>query len=164
MFNFIHILNNFLDRKPTLAFFLVTFLVMNACFLVVYQEFVTLIPGISIFGLIIIFFLFKNGLIKVKFDKSKYIIPTENEEIVVRKGFMTEGKMSMFGFTTKGGYWFKKGEVWKIKKVIELDTEWRLMIKDEERNIVLNIRYLETRKFWATKADLRNEILEKIGI
>ncbi len=101
-------------------------------------------------------------------NRCDYNIPVIGEFVVVKKLFYWNGSfhkhcprkdpMSKPWFFT-----IKKGDIFEIIDIEEIDGDWLIYMIDKSGDQI-NIKYFESRKYWQTKSDIRNNILNKLGI
>jgi RecB family endonuclease NucS len=114
---------------------------------------------------------------KVKFDRSKYFVPEVGEIVVVKKDFYYDGSFRKFINQSDPGQkpnWWKvtEGTELVIINVDETDGDWKIIFVDNSKSSALQftlrgdmyLYYLDTKKYWDTKANIRNNLLKKLGI
>jgi hypothetical protein len=145
--------------------------------------------GISLFTgvmLYVIVCFFALGRTRFKFDRSLYKIPEVGEILVVTKPFFWDGGFLKAPRT--GGPYFKpntleieRGTEWKITEVVincpNHESDWTIYMEFINKNnieilsthgrvrvIQMDIRYFESRGYWRTKSDIRNDKLKRLGL
>jgi hypothetical protein len=105
----------------------------------------------------------------VKFDKSIYQSPPKaGETVLVTKDFYYDGSFRKYINLTdpsqKPNWWkVSKGTELVILDVIETSTDWKIRFLDQSKGDI-DLYYLDTKKYWNTKANIRNNLLKKLGI
>lgn len=127
------------------------------------------ISGLSISGLIIfilmismisIFAILRSSN-KIEFDRSIYNVPNVGETIVIKKDFVIKNNIYQNSYQLK----FTKGSELTIYSVEKIDGDWLIYLTDSRQSIGTKcINYFETKKYWDTRANIRNKSLSKIGI
>lgn len=100
-----------------------------------------------------------------KLDKSVYDVPQEGEVIVTTKDFYWDGSLKTYhvqSHTSKPNTIFiKKGTEFKIIIILEGSEDWTLSLHSQDGiNIVLT--YFESRKYYKTKSQIREDKLKKL--
>lgn len=100
-----------------------------------------------------------------KLDKSVYDVPQEGEVIVTTKDFYWDGSLKTYlvqSHTSKPNTIFiKKGTEFKIIIILEGSEDWTLCLHSQDGiNIVLT--YFESRKYYKTKSQIREDKLKKL--
>ena len=108
----------------------------------------------GIIAMLLILFKIKMGVFVV-FDKSKYNIPIIGEIITVTSDIHT---MSYIG-----EYLFK-GVEYTVYDVVEQDDDWIIFVGNEQINKLYGYRisYMQHKKYFTTKSDIRNKKLDKL--
>lgn len=107
-----------------------------------------------------------NG--KIKFNRSKYDVPLVGETLVVTKTFYWDGSFRKFINPTdpsRKPWWYTlpKGKEMRVLSILKVEGDWEITLTDEfDDKVVIN--YFESRKYWRTKTDIRDEKLRRIGI
>jgi len=165
--NKIYRFNRWLDKRETLKFILLIVYILLG--------FGSLQFGNLIFGTIMIsilcFITISRVFIidgRVKFDRSKYDVPQTGEIVIVQKDFYYDGSFRKFINTTdpsqKPNWWcIPKGTELVILNVEETDGDWKIRFLDQSKGD-MNLYYLDTKNYWETKSNIRNKILNKLGI
>jgi hypothetical protein len=103
----------------------------------------------------------------IKFDRKHYNIPSVGEIIVIKKKFFWNGSFLKYIETPPGNKpWFfviNPKDEWKVIEIKELDGDWMIYMLDKSGDQI-HIKYFESKKYWQTKSDIRNNILKKLGI
>lgn len=159
--------NLWLDKNETFKFiFMIVFISIG----IVNIQFGDLIFGVLMMLLLCLFALYRifmqNG--SAIFDRTLYHIPVVGEKILITKLFYWDGAFKKFineSDPSRKPWWFtiRKGDEFEVISVLKVTGDWEIgMIDKAGDKIVVN--YFESRKYWKTKQDIRNEKLEKIGI
>ena len=170
--NSIFRLNRWLDRNEAFKFLFMVSIV--ACGMINIQ-FGNLFLGVfmilSLTSLGLYRILIHDGM--VRFDRSKYQVPQVGEIVVVKKDFYYDGSFRKFINQSDPG---QKPNFWKVSKGTELvilnveetDGDWKVRLIEPTINSQtrgdLHLYYLDTKDYWDTKANIRNKILNKLGI
>jgi hypothetical protein len=162
MLNFLFSINKYFDKSVFTIVFLSLFIL--SAHILLYFEFI--VPFVLIYTILVFLTLFRVGVLNINFDKSIYSIPKEGEIVVIKKDFYWNGKFLKRPEHGPGAkpwaYKIEKDTEWKVYRVKEYDTDWIIKMKNGE--IKIEIEYLQSRKYWKSKSDIRNEILNKIGL
>jgi hypothetical protein len=145
---------------------LVLLLVVSSTLMINYEP--TLFYGIGLLSIICSWVVFVKAKIlgqDWKLDKSVYDVPQEGEVIVTTKDFYWDGSLKSYhvqSHTSKPNTIFiKKGTEFKIIIISEGSEDWTLSLHSLDGiNIVLS--YLESRKYYKTKSQIREEKLKKL--
>ena len=159
--------NLWLDKNETFKFiFMIVFISIG----IVNIQFGDLIFGVLMMLLLCLFALYRifmqNG--SAIFDRTLYHIPVVGEKILITKLFYWDGAFKKFvneSDPSRKPWWFtiRKGDEFEVISVLKVTGDWEIgMIDKAGDKIVVN--YFESRKYWKTKQDIRNEKLERIGI
>ena len=159
--------NLWLDKNETFKFiFMIVFVSIG----IVNIQFGDLIFGVLMMLLLCLFALYRifmqNG--SAIFDRTLYHIPVVGEKILITKLFYWDGAFKKFineSDPSRKPWWFtiRKGDEFEVISVLKVTGDWEIgMIDKAGDKIVVN--YFESRKYWKTKQDIRNEKLERIGI
>jgi len=101
-----------------------------------------------------------------KLDKSVYDVPQEGEVIVTTKDFYWDGSLKTYhvqSHTSKPNTVFiEKGTELKIIHLKEIDDDWSLMLKKGNGEIIITVNYLESKDYYKTKSQIREEKLKKL--
>ena len=110
---------------------------------------------------------------RVTFDRSKYDVPEAGEIVIVKKDFYYDGQFRKFINTSDQS---QKPNWWKVPKGTELfilnvdedDGDWKIRFIEPTFNSQtkgsMNLYYLDTKDYWDTKSNIRNKVLNKLGI
>jgi hypothetical protein len=103
----------------------------------------------------------------IKFDKTLYEIPVVGEIVVIKKIFYWNGVFLKRIENPPGNKpWYftiKPDTEWEVIDVKELDADWMIYMIDKSGDQI-HIKYFESKRYWQTKSDIRNNILKKLGI
>lgn len=135
--------------------------------------------GIILFLLVVIFSLTRINYIsgKLKFNRSTYNPPSIGEQINITKTFWYDGSFrksfnpcdpSQKPSTIR----IPAGAILMVEDVIESDADWEITVLFNSVGSInsiaqthrISMKYFESRSCWKTKSDIRNDILERIGI
>ena len=167
--------NRWLDNNEISKFFLLLFSVALFTIPLQFGNFTGLIVSLSTITIVCLFTLFRMNITndKVKFDRSKYVVPETGEIVVVKKDFYYDGSFRKFINQSDPG---QKPNFWKVSKGTELvilnveetNGDWMIRLIEPTINSKtrgdLHLYYLDTKDYWETKANIRSKILSKIGI
>jgi len=160
-------LNRWLDRNELFKFLFMISIV--ACGMINIQF------GNLFLGIFMILSLTSLGLYRVlihdrivTFDRSKYDAPQVGDIVVVKKDFYYDGLFKRYINTSFQG---QKPNWWKISKGTELvildveetSADWKIRFFNQSKGDMY-LYYLDTKKYWDTKANIRNNLLKKLGI
>lgn len=181
--------HSWLDKKESSKFIIMLLLVGVPNAMIVFSDRTSpsmLFGGVALFMFTCLLALTRMNYIsgKWKFNKSAYNIPLKGEQIVIKKSFWYDG-----GFLKNAPnptdpsrkpntILIPAGTTAKVKSIRELSDDWEILLSFEPSllsNSVygtytssyssgVTIPYIESRKHWKTKSDVRNDILTKIGI
>jgi hypothetical protein len=109
---------------------------------------------------------------KVKFDRSKYQVPETGEIVIVKKDFYYDGQFKKFINTSdqsqKPNWWkVTKGTELVILNIEETNADWKITLTNEQNWRTkgdLYLYYLDTKDYWNTKSNIRNNVLKRLGI
>lgn len=172
--NELYRINNWLDRHELSKFFIML--------LAVGFSNVILVCGKSPYGVIPILIVTAFTLVRMKFQtgvwdfkKDIYDIPEVGDVFVIKRDFYWDGGFKKFiNFSDPSRkpwyYYIKVGTEWRVTKLKDKEGDWEIYLRytgndsylTEELNI--NVKYFESRKYWKTKSNIRDEKLRKIGI
>ena len=175
MKNKLYRFNRWLDNNEIIKFFLLLFSVAFFTIPLQFGNFVGLCVSLSTITIVCLFVLFRMNIMndKVKFDRSKYVVPETGEIVVVKKDFYYDGQFRKFINTSdqsqKPNWWkVPKGTELVILNVDEDDGDWKIRFIEPTFNSQtkgsMNLYYLDTKDYWDTKANIRNKLLSRIGI
>jgi len=129
----------------------------------------TLFYGIGLLSIICFYVVFVKAKIlglDWKLDKSLYDVPQDQENIVVTKNFYWDGSLKSYhvqSHTSKPNTVFiEKGTELKVIHFKETDDDWILMLKKGNGEIVITVNYLESKDYYKTKSQIREEKLNKL--
>lgn len=108
----------------------------------------------GIIAILLILFKIKMGVFVV-FDKSKYNIPIIGEIITVTSDIHTMSYIDEYLF---------KGVEYTVYDVVEQDDDWIIFVCNEQINKLYGYRisYMQHKKYFTTKSDIRNKKLDKL--
>jgi hypothetical protein len=129
----------------------------------------SLLIGISLYVVLFPFFISRYKYITglLKFDKNRYHLPVVGELVSIEKDFYFDDRFLKFINPTDPSIKpstikINRLRIAKVVEVVDMDGDWNIFLKFDNENIVLP--YFESRRYWKTKSDIRNERLKKIGI
>jgi hypothetical protein len=145
---------------------LVLLLVVGSTFMISYEP--TLFYGIGLLSIICFYVVFVKAKIlggQWKLDKSVYDVPQVEEIVVTTKDFYWDGSLKSYhvqSHTSKPNTIFiKKYTEFKIIFISEGSEDWTLSLQSQDGiNIVLT--YFESRKYYKTKSQIREDKLKKL--
>ena len=171
--------NRWLDNNEITKFFLLLFCVALFTIPLQFGNFIGLCVSLSTITIVCLFVLFRMNIMsdKVKFDRSKYFVPEVGEIVVVKKDFYYDGSFRKFINQSDPGQkpnWWKvtEGTELVIINVDETDGDWKIIFVDNSKSSALQftlrgdmyLYYLDTKKYWDTKANIRSKVLKRLGI
>ena len=132
----------------------------------------TMFIGIGLMGLICLWVVFVKTRIssgKLKFDKSYYTLPNIGETIVVQKDF----KYDCNKIRNSKNYIYNKviinidrGYEYEVVDIKELDDDWIVELAFTSallnKDLILEVFWLDVKNYFMTIADIREEKLKKI--
>jgi hypothetical protein len=125
--------------------------------------------GIGLLSLICFYIVFVKAKIlggQWKLDKSVYHVPQKDEIIVTTKDFYWDGSLKSYhvqSHTSKPNTVFiEKGTELKIIHLKETDDDWSLMLKKGNGEIIITVNYLESKDYYKTKSQIREDKLKKL--
>ena len=146
---------------------LVLLLVVGSTFMISYEP--TLFYGIGLLSIICFYVVFVKAKIlgqDWELDKSLYDVPQDQEIIVVTKNFYWDGSLKSYhvqSHTSKPNTVFiEKGTELKVIHFKETDDDWILMLKKGNGEIIITVNYLESKDYYKTKSQIREEKLNKL--
>ena len=150
MRNRLYNINRWLDNNESFSIILLLTLVFFIFLMPINKVFMCT----GIIAMLLILFKIKMGVFVV-FDKSKYNIPIIGEIITVTSDIHT---MSYIG-----EYLFK-GVEYTVYDVVEQDDDWIIFVGNEQINKLYGYRisYMQHKKYFTTKSDIRNKKLDKL--
>lgn len=103
-----------------------------------------------------------------EFEKTLYDIPEVGEMVVIQKTFFWDGGFKKYinhSDPSRKPWYYRaeKGTRWAICDISDINGDWSITLEDVNTNTI-TIGYFESRKYWKTKSDIRNDKLRKIGI
>lgn len=129
----------------------------------------TMFYGIGLFAFICLWVVFVKAKIlggQWKFDKSIYDVPQVEEIVVTTKNFYWDGSLKSYhvqSHTSKPNTVFiEKGTELKIIHLRENDDDCVLMLKKGNGEIIITVNYLESKDYYKTKSQIREDKLKKL--
>jgi hypothetical protein len=166
--------NRWLNNNEITKFFLLLSSVLLFTLPLHFGGVTGLFVSISTITIVCLFVIFRMNIMndKVKFDRSKYDVPETGEIVIVKKDFYYDGSFRKFINTSdqsqKPNFWkVSKGTELVIINVEETDGDWKIRLYNKINWKVkgdLYLYYLDTKDYWDTKANIRNKVLNKLGI
>jgi hypothetical protein len=166
--------NRWLDNNEIIKFFLLLFSVALFTIPLQFGNFVGLCVSLSTITIVCLFVLFRMSIMndKVKFDRSKYQVPETGEIVIVKKDFYYDGQFKKFINTSdqsqKPNWWkVTKGTELVILNIEETNADWKITLTNEQNWRTkgdLYLYYLDTKDYWETKSNIRNNVLKRLGI
>ncbi len=150
MHNRLYNINRWLDNNEGVSIILL----LTLLFFIFLMPINKIFMCTGIIAMLLILFKIKMGVFVV-FDKSKYNIPIIGEIITVTSDIHT---MSYIG-----EYLFK-GVEYTVYDVVEQDDDWIIFVCNEQINKLYGYRisYMQHKKYFTTKSDIRNKKLDKL--
>lgn len=174
MKNKLYRFNRWLDNNEIIKFFLLLFSVAFFTIPLQFGNFIGLCISLSTITIVCLFVLFRMNIMndKVKFDRSKYQVPETGEIVIVKKDFYYDGQFKKFINTSdqsqKPNWWkVTKGTELVILNIEETNADWKITLTNEQNWRTkgdLYLYYLDTKDYWDTKSNIRNGLLNKLGI
>ena len=174
MKNKLYRFNRWLDNNEIIKFFLLLFSVALFTIPLQFGNFVGLCVSLSTITIVCLFVLFRMSIMndKVKFDRSKYQVPETGEIVIVKKDFYYDGQFKKFINTSdqsqKPNWWkVTKGTELVILNIEETNADWKITLTNEQNWRTkgdLYLYYLDTKDYWETKSNIRNNVLKRLGI
>lgn len=162
--------NRWLDRNEITKFFLLLFSVALFTIPLQFGNYTGVWVSLSTITIVCSFVLFRMSIMnnKVNFDRSAYVVPQVGETVLVKKDFYYDGLFKQYinhSFQgRKPNYWkISKGTELTILDVVETTGDWKIRFYDQSKGDMY-LYYLDTKKYWDTKSNIRNNILKKLGI
>jgi hypothetical protein len=125
--------------------------------------------GIGLLSIVCIYVVFIKVKINTKqwtLDKSLYDVPLEEDILITSRKFYWDGSQDSYHikkFTNKSHVVFiEKGTELKIIHLKERVDDWSLMLKKGNGEIIISVNYLESKKYFKTKAQVREDKLKKL--
>jgi len=165
--NSIFRLNRWLDRNELFKFLFLISIVAGGM--------INIQTGNLFVGVFMILILCVLGLYRilisdriVDFDRSRYQVPQVGEIVVVKKDFYYDGVFRKYinhsDPSQKPNWWkISKGTELVILDVKETSADWKIRFLDQSKGD-MDLYYLDTKKYWDTKANIRSNVLKKLGI
>jgi hypothetical protein len=159
--------NRWLDRNEGFKLlFLMSFVAIGMLNIQLGNLFFGILMILSITSLALYRILIHDGM--VKFNRSNYQVPQVGETVIVKKDFYYDGLFKRYINTSFQGQkpnWWKisKGTELTILDVEETSADWKIRFFDQSKGDMY-LYYLDTKKYWDTKSNIRNNILKKLGI
>lgn len=167
--NRLYRINYWLDQHEMTKFFIMLLLVggSNAS-LYIFNN--------PIYGIIGLTLLCIFAIVRVKFQKKDWLfiktlydVPKVNEIIIIEDTFFWDGGFKRYinlSDPSRKPWWYtiKKGTEWYLFEIEDLNGDWRLTFAQENKTEIIDIGYFESRKYWKTKSNIRDEKLKSIGI
>ena len=169
MKNKIYRFNRWLDRNESLKFiFMIIYIITGLCNI----QFGNPIFGVAMLLIVCSFAIYRMFIVegKIDFDRSKYDVPSVGEHVIVKKDFYYDGSFKKYINQSDPGqkpnYWrIPKGTEMIIAEVMETDGDWKItFIDNSQSKRDMCIYYLDTKDYWDTKSNIRNKLLNKLGI
>lgn len=169
MNNRLYFLGKWFERNIKIVTLLIFVVLIFTCISQIILDVNTAIKLFSVYIFIILFTIFRIRLNHIPLDMSEFTAPEKGETVLITKDFYYDGtfkKSLNYSDPSRrpSAFHIKKNDEWTIYDVtILISDDWHIFMENSAGNkIVLN--YLETRKYWSTKSDLRNERLKQLGI
>lgn len=150
MRNRLYNINRWLDNNESFSIILLLTLVFFIFLMPINKVFMCT----GIIAMLLILFKIKMGVFVV-FDKSKYNIPIIGEIITVTSDIHTMSYIDEYLF---------KGVEYTVYDVVEQDDDWIIFVCNEQINKLYGYRisYMQHKKYFTTKSDIRNKKLDKL--
>lgn len=131
-----------------------------------------LFVSLSTITIVCLFVIFRMNIMNdiVEFDRSKYNLPVVGEIVVVKKDFYYDGQFRKFinqSDPSQKPNWSKvsKGTEMTIIEVKETSGDWIIRFIDNSPSRGdMSLYYIDTKDYWDTKTNIRNKVLNKLGI
>lgn len=163
--NKLYLFDRWLSKDRNTLFVLL--LVVSSTLMISYEP--TLFYGIGLLSIICFYVVFVKAKIlggQWKLDKSVYDVPQLEEIIVTTKDFYWDGSQDSYHIkksTNKSHVVFiEKGTELKIIHLKEIDNDWSLMLKKGNGEIIITVNYLESKDYYKTKSQIREDKLKKL--
>ena len=163
--NKLYLFDKWLSKDRNTLFIL--FLVATSTTLIQFET--TMFYGIGLLLLICFYIVFVKAKIlggQWKFDKSIYDVPQVEEIVVTTKNFYWDGSLKSYhvqSHTSKPNTVFiEKGTELKIIHLRENDDDWVLMLKKGDGEIIITVNYLESKDYYKTKSQIREDKIKKL--
>lgn len=167
MINLIYRFNKWLDRSPfTLLYLMMPIILAN--FFTFLTDYILIGAFFWVIMLLLTFFRIGVQSNLLKFNHTKYNIPEVGERVIIKKEFYWNGEFHKnpprTDFGNKPWYFtIRINDEFIINEVNQLGSDWIFYMEDKSGDKI-HIKYFESRKYWETKSDIRNNKLEKLGI
>jgi hypothetical protein len=119
---------------------------------------------------LILFNIFRLRLNHIPLDKSKFSIPEKDEVVLIKKEFYYDGNFRKYvnhsdHSRKPNTLTFKKGSELTVTDVITLlnEEDWVIYMEDQDGNQI-KLLCIETRNYWETKSNFRENRLKELGI
>ena len=163
--NKLYLFDKWLSKDRNTLFIL--FLAATSTTLIQFET--TMFYGIGLLLLICFYIVFVKAKIlggQWKLDKSIYDVPQVEEIVVTTKNFYWDGSLKSYhvqSHTSKPNTVFiEKGTELKIIHLRENDDDWVLMLKKGNGEIIITVNYLESKDYYKTKSQIREDKLKKL--
>ena len=163
--NKLYLFDKWLSKDRNTLFIL--FLAATSTTLIQFET--TMFYGIGLLLLICFYIVFVKAKIlggQWKLDKSVYDVPQVEEIVVTTKNFYWDGSLKSYhvqSHTSKPNTVFiEKGTELKIIHLRENDDDWVLMLKKGNGEIIITVNYLESKDYYKTKSQIREDKLKKL--
>lgn len=150
MHNRLYNINRWLDNNEGVSIILL----LTLLFFIFLMPINKIFMCTGIIAMLLILFKIKMGVFVV-FDKSKYNIPIIGEIITVTSDIHTLSYIDEYLF---------KGVEYTVYDVVEQDDDWIIFVCNEQINKLYGYRisYMQHKKYFTTKSDIRNKKLDKL--
>lgn len=150
MHNRLYNINRWLDNNEGVSIILLLTLLFFIFLMPINKVFMCT----GIIAMLLILFKIKMSVFVV-FDKSKYDIPIIGEIITVTSDIHTMSYIDEYLF---------KGVEYTVYDVVEQDDDWIIFVCNEQINKLYGYRisYMQHKKYFTTKSDIRNKKLDKL--
>ncbi len=164
--NRLYKINIWLDKNELFKFFIMLF--------VVGFSMISLQFGNPVYGVIPILIVVLFTLVRMRFQtgdwgfkKDIYNLPEVGEIFVIEKEFFWDGsflKVPPHGPGAKPNHWYiRVGSEWSVVGLKYEYGDWEIDLRSNMKERI-HIKYFESRKYWKTKSEIRDEKLRGIGI
>lgn len=175
--NSLYLLHKWFDKSKFSVFILIIMILIPNILTLTSRSISQLILGVSMWSLIVIFTLsrFQWTKGKIKFDKS--VFPNlSGETIIISKDFFFNDYHKTIHNTYPRPVQptlyigspileLRKGEDFKISWLVETKDDILFTIKDPiDNREICDISYMDSKKYWITKEEFRNNKLKKLGL
>lgn len=170
MKNKLYRFNRWLDNHEISKFFILITCVALFTIPLQFGNFIGLCVSLSTITIVCLFVLFRMRIMNnvIQFDRSKYDVPKIGEIVIVKKDFYYDGYfrkvINQSDISRKPNFWkVKKGTEMVVIDVEESDGDWKMRFMITSRGD-MSLYYLDTKDYWNTKENIRNEKLKSLGI